>query len=198
MRQVLKNFIPRVEDVAKVLEQSEKWNQTEGHQIERRLDLNKIAMSGHSFGARTTQAVGGQTFKAENAQFSVNSIIAALPMSPSSPERFSREAFGNVSIPWMLMTGTKDTVPFGNNSDAKSRLAVFPALPPNGKYELVLFGAEHSAFTDQDLNQSLQPCNPNQHRAILALSTAFWDTYLRTDTAARNWLDGVGHNICAA
>lgn len=186
------NFILRVEDVANVLGQLEKWNQTEGHEIEGRLDLKKIGMSGHSFGARTTQAVGGQTFKGENAQLTDNRIIAALPMSPSSPEGSSREAFGNVSIPWMLMTGTKDTAPFGNNSDAKSRLAVFPALPPSGKYELVLFDAEHSAFTDQDLNHSSEPRNPNHHRAILALSTAFWDTYLRADTAARNWLDGVG------
>jgi len=34
--------------------------------------------------------------------------------------------------------------------------------------------------------------NPNHHRAILALSTAFWDAYLRGDAAARAWLDGDG------
>jgi hypothetical protein len=50
----------------------------------------------------------------------------------------------------------------------------------------------HSAFTDQALNHGSEPRNPNHHRAILALSTAFWDTYLRADTAARNWLDSVG------
>jgi hypothetical protein len=34
--------------------------------------------------------------------------------------------------------------------------------------------------------------NPNHHRAILALSTAFWDAHLRGDAAARAWLDGDG------
>jgi hypothetical protein len=34
--------------------------------------------------------------------------------------------------------------------------------------------------------------DPNHHRAILALSTAFWDSYLRGDAAARAWLDGSG------
>ena len=33
---------------------------------------------------------------------------------------------------------------------------------------------------------------PNHHRVILALSTAFWDTYLRNDARAKEWLDGGG------
>ncbi|MFN7890937.1 MAG: hypothetical protein ACK5OC_11660 [Pirellula sp.] len=27
------------------------------------------------------------------------------------------------------------------------------------------------------------------HRALLAVTTAFWDSYLRNDDAARSWLD---------
>lgn len=72
----------------------------------------------------------------------------------------------------MLMTGTKDTSLIVD-ADVKSRLAVFTALPPGGKYELVLFGAEHSAFTDRALPGDTEPRNPKHHRVILALSTAF-------------------------
>jgi hypothetical protein len=89
------------------------------------------------------------------------------------------------------MTGSKDKSPIGD-ADAESRLAVFPALPAGGKYEAVLYGAEHSAFTDRDMPGDSGPRNPNHHRAILALSTAFWDAYLRNDHAARQWLDGEG------
>jgi hypothetical protein len=39
-----------------------------------------------------------------------------------------------VKIPWLLMAGTKDIVPIGD-ADMKSRLAVFPSLPPGGKYD---------------------------------------------------------------
>ena len=74
----------------------------------------------------------------------------------------------------------------------KSRLAVFPALPPGGKYELVLDRAEHSVFTDRPLPGDTEKRNPNHHRVILALSTAFWDAYLRDDAAAKAWLDGDG------
>ena len=73
-----------------------------------------------------------------------------------------------------------------------SRLGVFPVLPPGNKYELVLEGAEHSAFGDRPLPGDKEPRNPNHHRAILALSTAFWDAYLRGDAAAKAWLDGAG------
>ena len=92
----------------------------------------------------------------------------------------------------MLMTGTKDLVPLIGKADMKSRLAVYPALPPGGKYELVLDRAEHSAFTDRPLPGDTEKRNPNHHRAILALSTAFWDAYLRDDPAAKAWLDGDG------
>ena len=68
----------------------------------------------------------------------------------------------------------------------------FPALPPGGKYELVLHNAEHSAFTDRALPGDTEKQNPNHHRIIVAISTAFWDAWLREDTAARKWLDGDG------
>ena len=89
------------------------------------------------------------------------------------------------------MTGTKDVAPIGQ-ADLASRLAVYPALPAGGKYELVLDRAEHSAFSERPLRGDREKRNGNHHRAILALSTAFWDAYLRRDAAARAWLDGEG------
>ncbi len=97
--------------------------------------------------------------------------------------------FGAVKIPWLLLTGTKDTTIF-NRTDAKSRLVVFPALPSGRKYELVLNKAEHSVFTERALPGETESRNPNHHRAILAVTTAFWDAYLRDDAEARKWLDG--------
>jgi hypothetical protein len=39
---------------------------------------------------------------------------------------------------------------------------------------------------------SVMTRNPNHHRVILALSTAFWDAYLRGDAQALAWLNGSG------
>lgn len=187
-----RNFMLRVRDVSIVLNQLEKWNQPGSHALAGRLDLKKVGMSGHSFGAVTTQAVSGQRTWGGKAPFTDARIAAALIMSPSSPRRGTpQEAFGSVSLPWLLMTGTNDTAPIGD-ADMKSRLAVFQSLPPGGKYELVLFRAEHSAFTDRALPGDIEPRNPNHHRIVLALSTAFWDAYLGKDPEARKWLDGDG------
>jgi predicted dienelactone hydrolase len=186
------NFMNRVKDVPAVLDQLERWNKEKGHKLAGNLDLTKVGMSGHSFGAVTTQAVSGQTLCGDKAPFRDTRIAAAVIMSPSSPTAGStQQAFGNVTLPWLLMTGTKDTSPI-RNIEVASRLAVFPALPAGSKYELVLDEAEHSVFTDRGLPGEKHTRNPNHHRVILALSTAFWDAYLRNDAAAKAWLDGEG------
>jgi predicted dienelactone hydrolase len=185
-----KNLMLRAQDVHAVIDQLGAWNKLSSHPLLNRLEMQHLGMSGHSFGAMTTQAVSGQKL-GRNLSFNDNRIAAAMAFSPSKPRKgmSSAEAFGDVSIPWMLMTGTNDDAPIGN-ADAKSRLEVYPALPAGGKYELVLDGAEHSAFTDRALPGDKLPRNPNHHRAILALSTAFWDAWLKGDTDARAWLDG--------
>jgi len=186
------NFRLRVEDVTAVLDGLARWNGTAGHPLAGRVDLEHVGMSGHSFGAVTTQAVSGQTFGRGFVSFTDRRIDAAIAFSPSSPRRGDPEsAFASVAIPWLLMTGTEDVAAIGA-TDVASRLAVYKALPAGGKYELVLDGAEHSAFTDRPLPGDVRPRNPNHHRTILAVSTAFWDACLRKDAAARAWLDGDG------
>jgi len=188
----LADFMLRVQDVRAVLDQLERWQGSPGQPLAGRLDLGRTGMSGHSFGAVTTQAVSGQRVSVGGRSFTDERIKAALALSPSSPRRGDPgQAFGGVEIPWMLMTGTRDLAPIGQ-ADLESRLAVFPALPPGAKYQLVLDGAEHSAFTERALPGDRAPRNPNHHRLILALSTAFWDAWLRADATAREWLDGSG------
>jgi predicted dienelactone hydrolase len=188
----LENLLLRVEDVPAVLDQLETWNKAARSPLGTTLDMARVGMSGHSFGAQTTQSVSGQSAPLAGKRLSDPRISAAVIMSPGSPRGMAADRFfGSVDLPWMLMTGTKDTSVIGGQT-IESRLAVYPALPPGGKYELVLDNAEHSAFTDRALPGDREPRNPNHHRAILALSTAFWDAYLRGDDAARTWLDGNG------
>jgi len=186
----LENFLLRVRDVRAVLDELESWNRN--GPLAGRMDLTKIGMSGHSFGAVTTEAVSGETLPMSGTQLTDPRIRAAVIFSPSTPVSTTAErAFGAVRIPWLLMTGTKDSAPIGP-ADMKSRLAVYPALHGAPKYQVVLNNAEHSVFTDRALPGDREPRNPNHHRAILALSTAFLDTYLRGDKTALVWLNGDG------
>jgi dienelactone hydrolase len=186
------NHLARVQDVFAVLAQLETWNANDRHALSGRLDLNHVGMSGHSFGAMTTQAVSGQRFPAAPGVQPHPQIKAAIMFSPSTPVQGDPgTAFGSVAIPWLLMTGTRDAAAIGASVD--ERLKVYPALPDTiDKYELVLFDAEHYAFTERALTGIEISRDPNHHRAILALSTAFWDAYLRSDTAALQWLQGTG------
>jgi predicted dienelactone hydrolase len=188
----IQNFMLRVQDVRAVLDQLEKWNADPTNALAGRLDMKKVGMSGHSFGAVTTEAVSGETFMGEGQSFTDPRIVAALMCSPSTPRNMGQaNPFTDVKIPWMLMTGTKDIAPIGG-ADLRSRRGVYPALHGAPKYELVLDNAEHSVFTDRPLPFDSEPRNPNHHRVILALSTAFWDAYLRGDKDALAWLNGPG------
>lgn len=188
----LSNFLLRAGDIPVVLDALTRWHGQEGHALQGRLDLTRVGMSGHSFGAITTQAVSGQRMLTGTAAFTDPRIKAAVALSPSRPAAGSAQrAFGSVHIPWMLMTGTKD-VSFIGEADAASRLAVFASLPAGDKYEAVLYDAEHSAFHEDALPGDTEPRNPNHHRAVLALSTAFWDAYLLDNPDAKAWLKGDG------
>jgi predicted dienelactone hydrolase len=188
----LENFMLRVKDVPVVLDDLKQWNEKKGNELFGRLDLEHVGMSGHSFGAVTTQAVSGQRYPLSATSLSDKRIAAAIAFSPSAPRAGDvKRAFGDVKIPWLLMTGTNDTAPIGDQT-VESRLSVFPALPAGSKYELVLKDAEHSVFTERRLPGDKIGRNPNHRKVILALSTAFWDAYLRGDTAAKGWLDGDG------
>jgi predicted dienelactone hydrolase len=184
------NYVQRVRDVEAVLDQLSAWNSQSGHTLEDRLDLKRVGMSGHSFGALTTQAVSGQSAPGLGQAATDPRILAALPMSPSLPARGGASSFSQVSIPWLLMTGTKDDSPIGDTSP-EERTKVYPALPSTiDRYQINLWEATHGAFGQADRARNLGGRNPNHHRVILALSTAFWDAYLMKNAEAKAWLQG--------
>lgn len=188
------NLKLRCEDVAVVVSQLKHWNADGEHALHGRMQPDRVGVSGHSFGAHTVQAVLGQAFPLVGTPFKTTGLRAGIAYSPSAPARGDPgRAFRKIDKPLMLMTGTKDDSPIGSQTP-DSRLKVFPALPKSiARYELVLDGAQHLAFSDRKTNRLLSSRrNPNHHRVILALSTAFWDAHLRDDAEARAWLHGSG------
>ena len=184
-----KSFMGRMRDVPATLDQLEKWAVEDGHFLKGRMNLEKIGMAGHSYGAVTTQALCGQVYRARGKAFADERIDAGLALSPSPPRLGDAEAaFGKVSLPMMLMTGTEDRSVIGRTTPEQRR-EVYAAMPAGSKYELVLDGAEHMAFGDTR-RRGAERRDPNHHRAIKALSTAFWESYLIADEDARAWLDG--------
>ncbi len=187
----LENYLARCGDVPVVIDALEKWNSQDGHPLKGRMDLEHIGMSGHSFGAQTTQAVSGQTAARGRMSFLEPRIDASVMMSPSPPQMGDPAvAFSSIKIPCLLMTGTADDSPIGN-STAVDRLKVFPHLQQAPAWQVVFDKATHMDFGERELSAKAIK-DPRYHRAILALTTAFWDAELKGDKVAKAWLTGAG------
>lgn len=182
-----KNYIDRTKDVPAVLDALAKWNAEKGHPLHGRMDLEKVGMSGHSFGAQTTQVMAGQS--AGRISLRDPRVDAAVMMSPSPPARGdAAAAFATVKIPCLLMTGTLDDSPIGNTTPA-DRLKVFPQLKEAPAWQVVFDKAAHMDFGQREGRVGK---STRYHRAILALSTAFWDAQLKGRPEALKWLDDGG------
>mgnify|MGYP000256497934 CR=1 FL=1 len=146
------NFLLRVKDVPAVLDRLARWQVAANHPLAGRLDLKRVGMSGHSFGAITTQAVSGQSAPGGGQPFTDRRIKAAIAFSPSEPRVGSpAQAFGQVAIPWLLMTGTKDVARLAGA--AIGAVAIWPEAPDNVALDEE-FGdrdAVNAAFASADL-----------------------------------------------
>ena len=186
-----KNMNLRLDDVTDVLDAMSVWTSDEKSPFYGRMNKNNVGLAGHSMGAKTVQITIGQQRWLSSTKKDKR-IRAAVLMSPSSPSLQSAgSAFGAVTTPCLLLTGTRDTLPFFSNQSIDSRRAIFSALPSGNAYELVLHNATHSAFSDRSIRNDPPP-NPKHHRAIEAITTAFWDAYLQGDEEARKWFRDSG------
>jgi predicted dienelactone hydrolase len=160
----------------------------------RRLDLGRVGVSGHSFGARTAQLAAGQRLlpRAGGDSFReprVRAAVAFSPAPPQGPEALQRAAFAGVELPFFSITGTRDEVPALNDVAPEQRLLPHRFMPAGGKHLLVFDGADHAAFSGQ---ARLRQRDPHVTRVVIAATTAFWRATLLDDESARAWLAGDG------
>ena len=161
--------------------------------------LDAIGMAGHSFGARTTQALAGERFPVATplAEPRFQAFMAFSPSSHAS--RPVREAFGAVQRPFFAITGSHDGDPFGAFASGESRARVFEGLPSGQRALLWLDGADHSSFAgnveQRIAGRGLLQREPvalsreTAHHALVArLSTLWWRWRLAGDAAA--WESG--------
>ncbi len=185
----MENFMSRSKDIPAVIDALTLWNKDEKHPLHDRMDLKHIGMSGHSFGAKTTQSAAGQSAAGGLVSAAEPRISAAVMMSPSPPAMGDlAKAFSSIKIPCLLMTGTLDVSPIGNTS-AEDRLKVFPYLTNAPAWQVVFDKGTHMSFGDRDLKGNSEN-GSRYHKAILALTTAFWDAELKGNTRAKAWLNG--------
>ena len=183
----LRSSLDRFADIPFVIDQLETWNTEEEHALFGRLDLEHVGMTGHSFGAGTTQAMMGQKYPG-GRDVQEARIDAFLPMSPSDGKAVNGSAaFGHITSPVLFMTGTEDGSPIDPTTDPASRRIPYASVPDGDAFELVFEGGDHMAFSGRTLTGEKQR-QSRIHPAIQRISTKFWDAYLRNDEEAKVWL----------
>jgi predicted dienelactone hydrolase len=186
-------LIARAADVAFVLDELAR-RPAEGRCDLNRIDRSRVGMSGHSFGAHTTQAVAGQRFPGAGGMRAMRDprIRAAVAFSPAPPRAADdvvRAAFAAIEIPFFSITGTRDAVPALNDVSPADRTLPHRYLPPGQKYLLVFDGAEHADFGGNAASGARRGGDAHVSEVVKRATTEFWRATLLDDPAARKWLE---------
>ncbi len=190
----LQAFLDRVHDISFVIDEALRQRAAGGALAA--FDGTRIGMSGHSFGAVTTLAICGERFPGGKS-FADPRVKAGLAFSPNAgPEAQRAARFGSITMPMLLVTGTRDGDVVGTGASPEARRATFYAVPPPDKFLLVLDGAEHLNFNGGAL-QNRDAAGQHYTHAVDAISLAYWNAMLRGDTAARDWLAADARSVLA-
>lgn len=157
-------------------------------------DKDRIGLAGHSFGAYTALAVAGLRvdFPGGAAHPLADPRIRAV-VSMSFPGdmggALGPDAFTAIALPVLHFSGTRDDTPM-LGSWAPDRRIPFDRTPAPDQYLVTIAGADHFALADNEIGLDGREVrrNPAVHQNACVITTVFWDAFLRSDPAARDWL----------
>ena len=180
------NALNRPQDVSFAIDELAKLNATNSP-LRQRLDLDRIGMAGHSFGAHTTLIIAGETMPLAGSLADPR-VKAAIPMSSPVPANRARldELFAGVKIPCLHMTGTKDASPIGDTKAEERRLP-FDHCKNSDQFLITFTDGDHMIFSGRERRSGGEK-DARFHELICESSTAFWDAYLRGNAPAKSWL----------
>jgi len=183
------NATDRPKDVSFVLDQLAAMNKA-GNDLAGRLDLDHIAIAGHSFGGFTAMACAGQG----DGKLRDRRIKSAIAMSAPAP--MSAPGYARITIPVLDMTGTLDDSPMlGGTLD--SRMNAFERMTKNERYRAIFTRGDHMIFSGGTETLAAlhlagmtgdRKLDPQFQAHIKALSLAFLEHTLRQDKNAGTWL----------
>jgi predicted dienelactone hydrolase len=182
------NAINRPLDVRFAIDQIIELNSKPGP-FQGRLDINRIGMAGHSFGAFTTLAVAGQVFGPGGRSGEDSRVKAAIAMSAPVPRANRDRSYSQIRIPIFHMTGTEDNSPIGDTQASERRIP-FDCISGADQYLLTFQGGDHMVFSGRSGFRGDRSKDELFHSLILQGSTAFWDAYLKGEAGAKKWLFG--------
>src|SRR3989442_6797784 len=174
-------------------------------QLQGKIDQKRIGVGGHSYGAFTTQMIGGALVDIPDGpkaqSFGDDRPLALMMLSPQGKNQngLTEQSWKDLRHPLMSMTGTYDNAASGQV--AAWRKDPFTYSPPGDKYHVFIDGAFHMSFTGALAQQNRELMRrPLVGRFVggtdqkmvfdyvKIASIAFWDAYLKGDPKAKAYL----------
>lgn len=164
--------------------------------IAAQMDLSRLGMSGHSFGAGTTQIMAGQKLGFGRRQYCLRqpdfkSGILYSPVPSYNRKDSPRSIYGDMTLPLFHMTGTADTSPVEGFPYTR-RLEVFDSAGSPNQHLMVLQGGDHMVYNGSRGQLGENPDRARHEMLIKIAALAYWDATLKNDETAQNWLVGGG------
>lgn len=186
----LKAVLDRPRDVSFALDQLQTLNKTGEGPLRGRLDLSKVGMAGHSFGANTTLLIAGMKLPGITPSVSDKRVRCAIALSSPPPISRNYDALYNaIRVPILHMTGTKDSTQFDlPGATPADRRTPYDHIPAADGYLVTFAGGDHMLFAGQRVGNRVAPSDARNHLLIQQSTTAFWNAYLRGDAKALAWL----------
>lgn len=155
-----------------------------------KIDLDEIAVAGHSFGSWTALTASGQKLlnsKGEIETFTDPRVKAAIYLSPTCPRKVldPKVVFGEIAVPGLHFTGTKDSSPIGETK-IEDRRTAFDCINRADQYLVILNRADHMVFNGRPKHQRKRDIT--QQEIIARATTQFLDAYLKKNPEAMIWL----------
>jgi dienelactone hydrolase len=160
------------------------------------MDLTRIGMSGHSFGALTTQIMAGQRIVRGSRHYDrfCPSFVAGILYSPVPGRTDVRDptlVYGGIRIPLLHITGTDDDSPV-EGFGYERRLNVFRHAGHADQHLIILKNGDHMVFNGSRGQLAANPLRDRHEDIIKILSLAWWDWRLKNDNHAHTWMTGTG------
>ncbi len=150
--------------------------------------VQKLALAGHSFGARTAQALAGQAFPKAGGWSGLDKRIKAfIALSPALGKDVGQKQglkdAKAMQRPMLVVSGSLDGEVLNNGETVASRRMVYDCLPAGAKALLWLEGADHLTFAGIDKqipsnfllrrDKSTLAAEDGHHQRVAAITSAW-------------------------